>query len=182
MMQNWDDGDQRPDLPGGRPDKNSLPILALLLAGIIALGAVGGWFLSSQSASDAPVVAMLSPEQLAEAIPTLSAGAQQAARSDPRECRVAMGFITVATPGNPAGGTVSFRTSKYQSPVFHVTDQPQRIAIPNPLPESGGVDLLSTDGDAKGLLVSLFPTARMEPINGSATVKVIWKPRPPCKP
>ena len=125
---------------------------------------------------------MLSPEQLAEAIPTLSAGAQQAARSDPRECRVAMGFITVATPGNPAGGTVSFRTSKYQSPVFHVTDQPQRIAIPNPLPESGGVDLLSTDGDAKGLLVSLFPTARMEPINGSATVKVIWKPRPPCKP
>ena len=182
MTQNWDDGDQRPDLPGGRPDKNSLPILALLLAGIIALGAVGGWFLSSQSASDAPVVAMLLPEQLAEAIPTLSAGAQQAARSDPRECRVAMGFITVATPGNPAGGTVSFRTSKYQSPVFHVTDQPQRIAIPNPLPESGGVDLLSTDGDAKGLLVSLFPTARMEPINGSATVKVIWKPRPPCKP
>ena len=182
MTQNWDDGDQRPDLPGGRPDKNSLPILALLLAGIIALGAVGGWFLSSQSASDAPVVAMLSPEQLAEAIPTLSAGAQQAARSDPRECRVTMGFITVATPGNPAGGTVSFRTSKYQSPVFHVTDQPQRIAIPNPLPESGGVDLLSTDGDAKGLLVSLFPTARMEPINGSATVKVIWKPRPPCKP
>ena len=182
MTQNWDDRDQRPELPGGRPGNNSLPIFALLLAGIIALGAVGGWFLSSQSASDAPVVAMLSPEQLAEAIPTLSAGAQQAARSDPRECRVAMGFITVATPGNPAGGTVSFRTSKYQSPVFHVTDQPQRIAIPNPLPESGGVDLLSTDGDAKGLLVSLFPTARMEPINGSATVKVIWKPRPPCKP
>src|SRR5580692_9208428 len=91
-----------------------------------------------------------SPEQLAEAIPTLNAGAQQAARSDPRQCRVAMGFITVATPGNPAGGTVSLRTSKYQSPPFHVTDRPQRIAVPNPLPETGGVDLFSADGDAKG--------------------------------
>jgi hypothetical protein len=182
MTQNWDDGDQRPDLLGGRPGKNSLPILALLLAGIIALGAVGGWFVSSQKASDAPVVAMLSPEQLAEAIPTLSAGAQQAARSDPRECRVAMGFITVATPGNPAGGTVSLRTSKYQSPPFHVTDKPQRIAIPSPLPETGGVDLFSADGDAKGLVVSLTPPARMEPVNGTATVKVLWRPRPPCKP
>jgi hypothetical protein len=145
------------------------------------LGTVGGWFFSSRYASDAPVVAMLPSEQLAEAIPTLNAGAQQAVRSDPLECRITMGFITVATPGNPAGGIVSFRTSKYQSPTFHVTDKPQRIAIPNPLPETGGVDLFSADGNAKGLLVSLSPTARMEPINGTATVKVIWRPRPPCK-
>jgi hypothetical protein len=111
----------------------------------------------------------------------LNAGAQVTARSDPRECRFPFGFITVATPGNPAGGTISFRTSKYQSPVFHVTDKPQQIAIPSPLPETGGVDLLSADGDAKGLLVSLYPTTRMEPVNGTATVKVIWRPRPPCK-
>ncbi|WP_157450192.1 hypothetical protein [Bradyrhizobium sp. ARR65] len=92
-----------------------------------------------------------------------------------------MGFITVATPGNPAGGTVSFRTSKYQSPQFHVSETPEQIAIPNPLPETGGVDLLSADGIAKGLRVSLSPTARMEPVNGTATVKVIWRPRPSCK-
>jgi len=181
MMQNSADGDQRSDFFPGRPGKAALPTLALLLTGIIMLGAVGGWFLSPREASDAPVVAMLSPEQLPDAIASLNAGAQATARSDQRECRVPFGFITVATPGNPAGGMVSFRTSKYQSPVFHVTDTPQRIAIPSPLPETGGVDLLSADGDAKGLVVSLYPTARMEPVNGSTTVKVIWRPRPPCK-
>ena len=36
--------------------------------------------------------------------------------------------------------------------------------------------------DAKGLVVSLTPPARMEPVNGTATVKVLWRPRPPCKP
>ena len=180
-MQNSADGDRRSDLLPGRPGKTALPTLALLLTGTVVLGVAGGWFLSPREASDAPVVAMLSPEQLADAIPTLDAGAQATARSDQRECRVPFGFITVATPGNPAGGMVSFRTSKYQSPVFHVTDTPQRIAIPSPLPETGGVDLLSADGDAKGLVVSLYPTARMEPVNGSTTVKVIWRPRPPCK-
>jgi hypothetical protein len=180
-MQNREEGDQRSDLLAGRPGKNPLPTLALLLIGTVMFGVVAGWFLSSRDAPDAPVVAMLSPEQLGDAIPTLNAGAQATARSDPRECRFPIGFITVATPGNPAGGTVSFRTSKYQSPVFHVTDKPQQIAIPSPLPETGGVDLLSADGEAKGLLVSLYPTARMEPVNGTATVMVIWRPRPPCK-
>jgi hypothetical protein len=187
-MQNREDGGQWSDLPAVRPDpgsvspgKNALPTLALLITATIMLGAVGGWFLGSRGEPDAPVVAMLSPEQLPDAIPTLNAGAQQTARADLRECRFPVGFITVATPGNPAGGTVSFRTSKYQSPPFHVTDQPQQIAIPSPLPESGGVDLLAVDGDAKGLLVSLHPTARMEPVNGTAMVKVIWRPRPPCK-
>jgi hypothetical protein len=181
-MYDRDDGDQPSDHLAGRPGKNPLPTLAVLIAGTIMLGAVGGWLLSSRDAApDAPVVAMLSSEQLADAIPTLNPSAQQTARSDPRECRSPFGFITVATPGNPAGGTVSFRTSKYQSPVFHVTDKPQQIAIPSPLPETGGVDLLSADGDAKGLLVSLYPTARMEPVNGTATVKVILRPRPSCK-
>src|SRR6266704_1238208 len=50
------------------------------------------------------MVAMLSPEQLPDAIASLNAGAQATARSDQRECRVPFGFITVATPGNPAGG------------------------------------------------------------------------------
>src|SRR5260370_41816589 len=180
-MYDREDGDQRSAPLAGRPGKNPLPTLALLLVGTVMFGGVAGWFLSSRNAPDAPAVAMLSPEQLADAIPTLNAGAQATARSDPRECRFPFGFITVATPGNPSGGTISFRTSKYQSPVFHVTDHPQRIAIPSPLPESGGVDLLSADGDAKGLLGSLYPTARMEPVNGTATVKVIWRPRPPCK-
>jgi hypothetical protein len=158
-----------------------MPSLAIFFAATIAFGAVGGWFVSTQSNPSAPAITMVSPEEVPLAIATLNPTAQQIARSDSRECRFPMGFITVATPGNPAGGTVSFRTSKYKSPPFHVTDQPQRIAIPSPLPETGGIDLLSADGDAKGLLVSLYPTASMEPVNGTSAVRVIWRPRPPCK-
>ena len=161
--------------------KASLPIVALLLGGTVLFGAFAGFFLNQQRDPDVPTVSMLTQQGATEAIPTLDPAAQQAVREDSRECRNPMGFITVSTPGNPAGGNVIFRTSKYQSPLFHVTDTPQRIAIPNPLPESGGIDLLSVDGEAKGLLVSLYPTARMEPVHGSTTIKVIWRPRPPCK-
>ncbi len=187
-MQDRQHVDERPDRVYGGPapaftggsGKNVLTSLAIFLAGIIMLGGLGGWFLTPRAA-DAPVVAMISPEDTPEAITTLTAAVIPNARSDSRECRFPMGFITVATPGNPAGGTVSFRTSKYQSPPFHVTDKPQRIAIPHPLPETGGFDLLSADGDAKGLVVALYPATRMEPVNGTATLKVIWRPRPPCK-
>jgi hypothetical protein len=187
-IQYREDGDQRRGLAdggtgpgGGNPGKSSLPAVAILLTGTIMLGAVGGWFLTPQGDPGVPVMAMVAPEEIPEAITTLNGVAQQTAQLDSRQCRFPMGFITVATPGNPAGGTISFRTSKYQSPPFHVTDKPQRIAIPNPLPEAGGADLFSADGDAKGLLVSLYPTARMEPVNGTSTVKVIWRPRPACK-
>jgi hypothetical protein len=161
--------------------KASLPLVALLLSGTLLFGGLAGFFINQQRDDDVPTVSMLNQQGATEAIPTLNPTAQQAVRDDSRECRNPMGFITVSTPGNPAGGNVVFRTSKYQSPVFHVTDTPQRIAIPSPLPETGGVDLLSVDGEAKGLLVSLYPTTRMEPVNGSATIKVLWRPRPACK-
>jgi hypothetical protein len=101
MMQDREDGDQQSDLLAGRldpglvgPGKNSLPTLALLLAGTIVLGTVGGWFLSSRDSPDAPVVAMLSPEQLADAIPTLNAG-----RKRPRDpIRGNAGFRSDSSP------------------------------------------------------------------------------------
>jgi hypothetical protein len=127
-----------------------------------------------------PVVAKVSSEEISEAITTLSPQAKQEAKSDPRECRIPMGFIIAATPGNPAGGIVRFRTSGYESPPFVITDKPQRIAIPNPMPE-GGIGTLSVDGEAKGLVVALTPPARMEPVNGTATTRVIFPVSPPCQ-
>jgi hypothetical protein len=187
-VQYREDGDRRHGLADGRADpgrggagKSSLPAVAIFLTATVMLGAVGGWFLSPRSEPGVPAMTMVTPEEIPQAITTLNGAAQQAAQVDSRQCRLPMAMITVATPGNPTGGTVSFRTSKYQSPPFHVTDKPQRIAIPSPLPETGGVDLFSADGNATGLMVSLYPTARMEPVNGTSTVRVIWRPRPPCK-
>jgi hypothetical protein len=188
MKKRWN-GLRRPDFPAGpavahQSGEVSLPVLATLVIGTVLLAGLGGWFFSTQGTPDdpsAPLVATVIPQDIPEAIGTLNSITQQTAQADSRECRFPMGFITAMTPGNPAGGVVIFRTSKYRSPPFHVTDKPQRIAIPNPLPDTGGVDLLSADGDAKGLMVALTPTARMEPVNGTSTVKVIWRPRQPCK-
>ncbi|KRQ17571.1 hypothetical protein ACNJX9_01550 [Bradyrhizobium sp. DASA03076] len=186
-MQERDGGEQSPGSTDGlgafpfRPGKDASSISAMLLAGVAILGAFIGWFLTMRAEPDAPIIALVPQEQIADAIPTLTPDNQRIAQSDSRQCRYPVAFITVSTPGNPAGGTVTFRTSKYRSPSFHVTDQPQRIALPNPLPDSGGLDPLTAEGNAKGLLVSLYPTARMEPATGSTTVTVRWPARPPCK-
>jgi hypothetical protein len=164
-----------------RPGKDAIPTIALLLGITILLGAITGWFLSSRGQPSEPEVAMIAPDERPEALNTLTGDMQLKARADSRQCSYPMGFVSISTPGNPAGGTVSIRTSRYTSPKFHVSEVPQRIAIPNPLPQTGGIDTFSVDGDAKGLIVSLFPTAWMEPVNGSKTISVRWHPGPPCK-
>jgi len=163
------------------PARNAGPTVAVLLTATILLGAISGWFLSSREQASEPVVAMIAPDERPEALNTLSGDMQLKARADSRQCSYPLGFVSISTPGNPAGGTVSVRTSRYTSPKFHVSEVPQRIAIPNPLPQTGGIDTFSVDGDAKGLIVSLFPTAWMEPVNGSKTISVRWRPGPPCK-
>jgi len=171
--------DDSPNLT--RPGKDSTPTTILLLAATILLGAISGWFLSSRGQPSEPVVTMVAPDERPEALNTLAGDMQLKARADSKQCSYPLGFVTISTPGNPAGGTVSLRTSRYTSPKFHVSDVPQRIAIPHPLPQTGGIDTFSVDGDAKGLIVSLFPTTWMEPVNGSRTINVRWHPGPPCK-
>jgi hypothetical protein len=163
--------------------RRKIPAMAaFLLAGTIMLGVAGGWYLAHPAPAGPPVIEMLSPADVAEGMKTLSAQAIQQASSASRQCRIQFGHITVSTPGNPAGGTVRFRIGAYESPPFVVTDQPQRIAIPNPFPETGGTGMLSVDGEAKGLIVALYPPTSMEPVNGSATTPVIFRPTPKCKP
>jgi hypothetical protein len=173
----------------GRPEpfadgaKRKFPaIAAVLLACTIMLGAAAGWYVARPAPAGPPVIEMLSPADVAEGMKTLSAEAIQQASSEPRQCRIQLGYITVATPGNAAGGTVRFRIGAYESPPFVVTDTRQRIAIPNPFPESGGTGILSVDGEAKGLVVALYPPTPMEPVNGSASARVIFRPTPKCKP
>lgn len=156
------------------------PLEVMLLFCTIALGLSAGWYLARQSGAAPPAIDRVNSADFDKAMTTLSPQALQEAKADPRECRLPMGFILAATPGNPAGGTVRFRTSRYESPPFVITDKPQRIAIPNPMPE-GGVGLLSVEGDAKGLVVALTPPANMEPVNGAATTMVIFPVSPPCK-
>ena len=124
-------------------------VAAILLAGTIMLGAAAGWQFARPVPAGPPTIEMIPSADVAEAMKTLSAEAIQQAKSAPRQCRVQFGHITVATPGNAAGGTVRFRIGAYVSPPFVVTDKPQQIAIPNPFPETGGTGFLSVDGEVQ---------------------------------
>ena len=158
------------------------PLFAILLGGTIVLSAVGGWFLVSRSEPEPPVMEMLAPERFSEAISTLSPESQRLALRKYKQCAFPLGVLTAVASGNSAGGTVSFSTSKYTSPKFHITNKPQKIAIPSPLPETGGLDMFTIHGDATALALSLYPTAWIQPLkNGSATIKTIWPASPPCK-
>lgn len=74
----------------------------MLLAGGAMIGAVMGWFLITRAEPDAPAIALVPQEQVADAIPTLTPDSQRVAQSDSRQCRYPIAFITVSTPGNPA--------------------------------------------------------------------------------
>src|SRR6516164_8495125 len=107
-MQNLEDRARQSADPAASVGTGKPPtlLLAVVLVGTIVMGTAGGWYLSKEKAPDIPTVAMLSGEEILAAVPTLDPGLQQAVRNDPRECRYPIAFLTVATPGNPAGGNV----------------------------------------------------------------------------
>jgi hypothetical protein len=164
--------------PNGEATSHFIPVL---LGGALLVGVLGGWLALSNSKPQAATIAQVPVAQFTDAAKTLTPDGQQKAQTEQRQCHAPIYFITAVTPGNAAGGTVTFHTSSYRSPPFHVSDVPVRIAVPNPHPEGGGLDPLVVEGDAQGLIVSLFPTATMTPVNGSAFVTVRWPANPPCK-
>src|SRR5215469_13290362 len=110
------DGSDKRSGPAGLSSPGPLnnpasPVAAVLLGGVVTLGAVAGWFHATRGEAEPPAIALVAPEQFAQAVATLSPQGQANAQKEPRQCRYPMGVITVSTPGNAAGGTISFRTS-----------------------------------------------------------------------
>ena len=155
-------------------------LVPILLGGGLLAGVLGVSLIAHHDAPNVSAIEQVPVAEFTNAAKTLTPDGQQQAESGQRQCHAPIYFITAVTPGNPAGGTVTFHTSTYRSPPFHVSDVPVRIALPNPLPD-GGLDPLTVQGDANGLVVSLFPTATMTPVNGSTFVTVRWPANPPCK-
>ncbi len=157
------------------------PPVAAIVASLVLAGALGGWFFA-RDLNAPPTIDEVAPIDFRDALATIAPSAARNARPDFEGCRFPMGVVVVSTPGNPAGGKIRVSTSKYQSPWFNVTAEPQSIALPIPVPpQSGGLDPLTVEGDAKGLFVALTPGATMDLANSQRIVNVWWRPRPACK-
>ena len=164
-----------------RVARNLRPSMAAIVGSLLLAGALGGWFLVRDQ-NALPTIDEVAPMDFRDALATIAPSAAQNARPDLEGCRFPMGALVVSTPGSPAGGRVRISTSKYQSAWFNVTADPQSIALPIPVPpQSGGLDPLTVEGDAKGLVVALSPAASMDLANSQRVINVWWRPRPACK-
>ncbi len=158
----------------------AIPPLVAALGGAVAIGAVVGATLINNPNAP-PAINLVAAQERIEAIATLDGDAARTAQRDRRDCSYPMGFVTVVSSGGVNSGTFRLVTSKYRSPPFPISSIPQRVAIPHPLPATGGVDVLTIDGAATALTVALYPTAIMTPTTATATVRVYWPPSPACK-
>jgi hypothetical protein len=166
---------------GARASEKVRPSAAAIVAGLVVVGALGGWFLVRDK-NAVPTIDEVAPADFRDALATIAPSAAQNARPDFEGCRFPMGMVVVSTPGNPAGGKVRISTSKYQSPWFNVTAEQQSIALPIPVPpQAGGPDVMTVEGNAMGLFVALTPGTSMDLANSARTINVYWRPRPACK-
>jgi len=167
-----------------RPPRTALIAGAIaLVGGALTVGALmfaSGPGSNSASTSGASQLAIVAQADIDGAAGTLSSGVEGQLTSQAKSCTIPLAHVTIVkTPGTP-DGTVQIRSGNYLSPTFQVTDTPQSVAIPFPAAYSVGHGVISVQGSASGMLVSLYPGWKLQTLNGSASHNVVWTPRNPC--
>src|SRR4051794_13434002 len=78
---------------GNVQGRNAGPTAAIVLAGVVLFGAIGGWLATRPDEPSA--IEMIAPADIPSAIGTLTQGVAQNVRADYRGCRFPMGYVTV---------------------------------------------------------------------------------------
>jgi hypothetical protein len=156
----------------------------LITAGLVAAVLTPRLIGAKSSAPDGymePTLSVLAPSEIAAAMPTLDPATLEAV-ADAKGCKAPLAWVVlVRRAGAPmSSGMVRIRSGAYLSPAFHVTDVPQRIAIPYPASYPTGRGVLSLVGDASDLWFYLTPGWFIETLNGAASINVVWTPGNPC--
>jgi hypothetical protein len=154
---------------------------ALLTAGMVAAAMVSGSVASNGAAtSGEPTLSALAAGEIAAASVTLDPATSASAVAEAKSCKAPLASVTlVKAPGSPSG-TVRIRSGGYLSPAFHVTEAPQRVAIPFPAAYPTGRGVLSVVGASAGLSIYLTPGWSVQGLNGAASTHVVWTPGNPC--
>ena len=161
--------------------KRRTGLLVGLVGGVLTAGAVlftlnGGAPLLTKN----PTLALVAPTEISDASKTLDPASSEQLASRAKECSVPLAQVAIwKTPG-ASGGTIRIRSGSYISPVFTLTDAPQRVAIPFPAPYASGQGVISVEGAADGAVISVSPAWQINSLVGSASLHVIWTPKDPC--
>ena len=157
---------------------------ALLTGGFVAAALVPS-FTDTKTPSPAvanvePTLSALASSEIAAASPTLDPATSEGVVADAKRCKTPLARVVLVKRRGTSSAMVRIRSGSYFSPTFHVTDIPQRIAIPFPSPYPTGRGVLSLVGDANDLWFYLTPGRFIENLNGVASINVIWATGNPC--
>jgi hypothetical protein len=165
------------------PRRGLVPAAIAFVGGMLTVGTL---VLVSNSSSEpasipgASALVTVAATDIAAATPTIDPAAAAGLAAEAKDCRVPLAQVTISKSPGTRGGIIRIRSGKYISPPFQVTDKPQRVAIPFPAPYATGHGVLSIDGNAGGVQISLFPAWNLQTLNGSAAHNVVWTPNKPC--
>jgi hypothetical protein len=147
-----------------------------LTAGAVVLALNGGPPFIKQG----PTLSLVAPAEITDASRTLDPASSEQLASRAKECSVPLAQVAIwKTPGASAGA-IRIRSGSYISPVFTLTDAPQRVAIPFPAPYASGRGVISVEGAADGAVISVSPAWHINSLAGSASLDVVWTPKDPC--
>jgi hypothetical protein len=148
----------------------------LLTASAVVLALNGGPPFIKKDAT----LSIVAPAEIRDASRTLDPATSEQLASRAKECSVPLAQVAIwKTPG-ASGGAIRIRSGSYISPVFTLTDAPQRVAIPFPAPYASGQGVISVEGAADGAVISVSPAWHINSPVGSASLHVIWTPKDPC--
>jgi hypothetical protein len=172
------EGDRKPENTTGLQWRRvAPPIIAGLLAGVAITAILSS---SSQSSNGGgSELASVAAREIDNAATTMNAAAAKDAIDDAKGCRIPLAEIALAAPSGTTA-TIRVHSGSYVSPPYVLTDQPQRIAIPFPAAYQSGRGVISVEGQAQNLAVSLFPTWNVNALTGTAVKNVVWTPKVGC--
>jgi hypothetical protein len=172
---------KEPIPPSGKKRRGLLVgiVGGFLTAGAVVLALNGGVpFIKKGS-----TLSLVVPAEITDASRTLDPEKSEQLASDAKKCSVPLAQVAVwKTPG-ASGGAIRIHSGSYTSPVFTLTDAPQRVAIPFPAPYPSGQGVISIEsvgGAADGAVISVSPAWHINSLPGSASLDVVWTPKDPC--
>ena len=158
----------------------TVALTGILLTGIVAGGIPGGGAPQPASPNGTAEIATVAPADLIAAMPSLSPITAAALISDAKSCRTPLAYMTLSKAAGTTGGAVRIRSGVYLSPLFQVTDAPQRIALPFPAPYTAGHGQIAVEGVAPGLLLTLTPGWSAPNTQGAGIINLFWHTDKPC--
>lgn len=151
-----------------------------LVGGAVALVVLQEGVASGRGNAEEPRLAFVAQKDIADAATTLTAAVAGPLVEDAKRCRVPLAEVVVSRGTAATDNVFRIRSGSYVSPLFAVTDTPQRIALPYPSSYGSGSGTLAVEGTANGLLISLSPAKVVTGLPGELRLPVVWRPTTPC--